>query len=100
MMMKRIAHFFVVVVVLAFGTSSSDAQYSGRVFKLGVLALGSTEDMQNRLAVLREPLRELGYEEGKNLVVESRFANSAYDQLPVLASELANLKTDVFLVAG
>jgi ABC-type uncharacterized transport system substrate-binding protein len=100
MTMKRIAHLFVVAVVLTFGASSSGAQYSGRVFKLGVLALGSAEDMQNRLAVLRGPLRDLGYEEGKNLIVESRFANSAYDQLPVLASELAHLKIDIFLVAG
>jgi ABC-type uncharacterized transport system substrate-binding protein len=100
MTMKRIAHLFIVAVVVTFGASSSGAQYSGRVFKLGVLALGSAEDMQNRLAVLRGPLRDLGYEEGKNLIVESRFANSAYDQLPVLASELAHLKIDIFLVAG
>jgi ABC-type uncharacterized transport system substrate-binding protein len=100
MTMKRIAHLFIVAVVVTFGASSSGAQYSGRVFKLGVLALGSAEDMQNRLTVLRGPLRDLGYEEGKNLIVESRFANSAYDQLPVLASELAHLKIDIFLVAG
>jgi ABC-type uncharacterized transport system substrate-binding protein len=101
MTMKRIAHLFVFAIVVAFGVSSSgDAQHSGRVFKLGVLALGSAEDMQNRLAVLREPLRELGYEEGKNLVIEPRIANSAYDQLPALASELAHLKIDIFLAAG
>jgi putative tryptophan/tyrosine transport system substrate-binding protein len=76
------------------------AQYSGRVFKLGVLALGSAKDQQNRLALLREPLRDLGYEEGKSLVVESRFANSDYEQLSVLASELARLKIDVFVAAG
>jgi ABC-type uncharacterized transport system substrate-binding protein len=100
MRMKRLARLFVFAIVLAFCASSSSAQYSGRVFKLGVLALGSAEDMQNRLAFLREPLRDLGYEEGKNLVVESRFANSDYEQLPVLASELARLKIDVFLAAG
>jgi putative ABC transport system substrate-binding protein len=98
--MKCFAHLLVFATVVAFCGSSSDAQYSGKVFRVGVLALGSAEDMQNRLAIVREPLRDLGYEEGKNLVVESRFANSAYDQLPVLASELAGLKIDVFLVAG
>jgi putative ABC transport system substrate-binding protein len=100
MTMKRLPHLFVLAIVFAFCASSSGAQYSGRVFKIGVLALGSAEDMQSRLAVLREPLSDLGYEEGKNLVVESRFANSAYDQLPVLANELARLKIDVFLAAG
>jgi ABC-type uncharacterized transport system substrate-binding protein len=55
---------------------------------------------KSRLALLRGPLRDLGYEEGKNLVIESRFANSDYEQLTVLAGELARLKIDVFLARG
>jgi ABC-type uncharacterized transport system substrate-binding protein len=98
--MKRLANTLVFAIALVLYASSSGAQQSGRVFKLGVLALGSAEDMQNRLALLREPLRDLGYEEGKNLVVESRFANSEYEQLPVLARELAGLRIDVFVAAG
>ena len=100
MTMKRLAQLLVFAIVLVFYASSPGAQYSGRVFKLGVLSLGSAEDQQNRLTLLREPLRDLGYEEGKNLVVESRFANSQYEQLPVLARELAGLKIDVFVAAG
>jgi putative ABC transport system substrate-binding protein len=100
MTMSRLAHLLVFTIVLAFCASSSGAQYSGRVFKLGVLALGSAEDQESRLALLRGPLRDLGYEEGKNLVIESRVANSDYEQLPVLASELARLKIDVFLARG
>jgi ABC-type uncharacterized transport system substrate-binding protein len=100
MTMSRLAHLFAFTIVLAFCASSSGAQYSGRVFKLGVLALGSAEDQESRLALLRKPLRDLGYEEGKNLVIESRVANSDYEQLPVLASELARLKIDVFLARG
>jgi putative tryptophan/tyrosine transport system substrate-binding protein len=98
--MRRLANILVFAIALVLCASSSGAQQSGRVFKLGVLALGSAEDQQNRLALFREPLRELGYEEGKNLVVESRFANSEYEQLPVLARELAGLKIDVFVAAG
>ena len=97
--MRRLANILVFAIALVSWASSSGAQ-SGKVFKLGVLALGSAEDQQNRLALFREPLRELGYEEGKNLVVESRFANSEYEQLPVLARELASLKIDVFVAAG
>jgi ABC-type uncharacterized transport system substrate-binding protein len=100
MTMKRLAQLLVFAIVLVFCASSSAAQYSGRVFKLGVLSLGSVEDQQNRLTLLRESLRDLGYEEGKNLVVESRFANSDYERLPVLASELARLKIDLFVAAG
>jgi ABC-type uncharacterized transport system substrate-binding protein len=98
--MRRLANVLIFGVALVLYASSSGAQQSGRMFKLGVLALGSAEDMQNRLALVREPLRNLGYEEGKNLVVESRFANSEYEQLPVLARELAGLKIDVFIAAG
>jgi putative ABC transport system substrate-binding protein len=98
--MRRLANILVFAIALVFCASPSGAQYSGRVFKLGVLALGSAEDMQNRLALVRQPLRDLGYEEGKNLVVESRFANSEYEQLPVLARELAGLRIDVFVAAG
>jgi putative tryptophan/tyrosine transport system substrate-binding protein len=100
MIVTRLAYLFVFVMLLIFCVSPSGAQYSGRVFKLGVLALGSAEDMQSRLALFREPLRDLGYEEGKNLVVKSRFANSNYERLPILASELARLKIDVFIAAG
>jgi ABC-type uncharacterized transport system substrate-binding protein len=98
--MRCLANVLIFGVALVLYASSSGAQQSGRMFKLGVLALGSAEDMQNRLALVREPLRNLGYEEGKNLVVESRFANSEYEQLPVLARELAGLKIDVFIAAG
>jgi putative tryptophan/tyrosine transport system substrate-binding protein len=96
--MKRLAHLL--AIVLVFCASSSDAQQSGKVSKVGVLALASAKAMQNRLAVVRETLRDLGYEEGRNLVIESRFADGAYHQLPVLASELARLKIDVFLTGG
>jgi ABC transporter substrate binding protein len=46
---------------------------------------------------LSRGLARLGYEEGRNLIVESRFADGVYDRLPVLAGELARLKVDVFL---
>jgi putative tryptophan/tyrosine transport system substrate-binding protein len=98
--MRRLANTLAFAIALVFYAPSSGAQQSERVFKLGVLALGSAEDMQNRLALVRAPLRDLGYDEGKNLVVESRFANSEYEQLPVLARELAGLRIDVFVAAG
>jgi hypothetical protein len=58
--MRRLANILVFATALVLCASSSVAQQSGRVFKLGVLALGSAEDQQNRLALFREPLRELG----------------------------------------
>jgi len=49
---------------------------------------------------LRAGLRELGYVEGKNLVIESRWADGNYDRLPKLASELVGLKVDLILTSG
>jgi len=86
--------------MLALCASSSEAQQSAKMFRVGILALPPANTMQQRLGVFREALRDLGYEEGRNLIVESRFADGVYDRLPVLASELARLKVDVFLATG
>jgi putative tryptophan/tyrosine transport system substrate-binding protein len=98
--MNRLANALVIAIALVLCASSSDAQQSGKVFRVGILQLPSAKTMQNRLGAFRETLRDLGYEEGRNLIIESRFADGAYDQLPVLAGELARLKVDVFLVGG
>jgi putative ABC transport system substrate-binding protein len=100
MTMKRIAIRLAFAGVLAMSASPSGAQQSGKVFRVGVLMVPPANTMQHRLGVFRETLRDLGYEEGRNLIVESRFADGAYDRLPVLASELARLKVEVFFVAG
>jgi ABC-type uncharacterized transport system substrate-binding protein len=98
MIVKRIATLLVFAGVLALSASPSVAQQSGRVFRVGVLMVPSAESMQQRLGVFHQTLRELGYD--KNLLIESRFADGAYERLPVLAGELAHLKVDVFLVGG
>jgi hypothetical protein len=94
MTMKLLPTPLFLAIALIVGMSSSDAQQPGKVFRIGVLALPPANTMQHRLGVFRETLRDLGYEEGRNLIVESRFAYGAYDRLPILASELARLKVD------
>ena len=90
----------VLAIALILGMSSSHAQQPGKVFRVGVLLFPSAESVESRLNAFREGLRDLGYKEGRNLVLESRFANGDYNQLPVLAGELARLKVDVFFVVG
>ncbi|MGA7084116.1 MAG: ABC transporter substrate-binding protein [Pseudolabrys sp.] len=54
----------------------------------------------NLLDAFREGLRELGYEEGRNIVIEYRWANGAYDYFPVLVAELIAAKVDAIVTAG
>jgi ABC-type uncharacterized transport system substrate-binding protein len=98
--MRRLANILVFAIALVLCASSSNAQQPGKVFRVGILALAPANTMQHRLGVFRETLRDLGYEEGRNLIIESRFADGVYDRLPVLAGELARLKVDVFLTPG
>jgi putative tryptophan/tyrosine transport system substrate-binding protein len=98
--MRRLANILVFAIALVLCASSSDAQQSGKAFRVGVLLFPSAQSVENRLNAFREGLRDLGYAEGRNLVLESRFANGDYNQLSVLAAELARLKVDVFFVVG
>ncbi|MEO7854728.1 MAG: ABC transporter substrate-binding protein [Rubrivivax sp.] len=74
-------------------------QPAGRVFRLGILRSGPTPSGANPavLAVFEGPLRELGYVEGRNLLVEGRYAQNDLQRLPALARELVELKVDVIL---
>ena len=53
-----------------------------------------------RTAAFRQRLRELGYVEGKNIVIEFRYAEENLDRLPALAADLVRLKVDVIVTAG
>jgi putative tryptophan/tyrosine transport system substrate-binding protein len=78
---------------------AAEAQPAGRMYRIGYLGEGMSENA----LVLEEALRELGslgYVEGRNLVVERRFAAFKYDRLPDLAAELVRLKPDVLVTGG
>jgi ABC-type uncharacterized transport system substrate-binding protein len=71
-----------------------------KVVRIGFLGPTSAASNAGRMAALRAGLRDLGYLEGKNLVIESRWAEGKFDRLPELAAELVRLKVDVILTAG
>ena len=72
----------------------AEAQQAAKVFKVGELSPGTGSE--ERLAALREA----GYVEGQNLVVERRYAEGRIERLPALAAELVGLKPDVILATG
>jgi putative ABC transport system substrate-binding protein len=78
---------------------AAEAQQTGKVYRIGLLGLSSRSDIAG-LAALRQGLRDLGYEEGKNLVIEYRWAEGRYDRLPIFADELVRLKVDVLITYG
>src|SRR5438093_7934685 len=75
---------------------AAGAQPAGWVYRVGLLGLASGSDAPV-LASLRQGLRDLGYEEGKNLVIEYRTAEGKYDRLLALAVQLVGLKIDVLV---
>ena len=78
------------------------AQPAGRIFRLGVLlqVAAPAPGLRSRADEIAARLAELGYVEGRNLVVERRFAGGAVDKLSALARELAALQLDAIVAIG
>jgi putative tryptophan/tyrosine transport system substrate-binding protein len=80
---------------------AGEAQQAGKVYRIGYLGSTSRSSYQAPLVeALRQALHRLGYVEGKNLVIDYRWAEGKYERLPDLASELVGLKVDVIVTHG
>jgi putative ABC transport system substrate-binding protein len=99
--MKRaaVSSILAAVVLLAVGVIA-EAQQPKKVFRIGVLAGGSASSDSARIEALRQGLRELGYVEGKNIVIEYEYAAGKTDRLSELAAALLRLKVEVIVTAG
>jgi putative ABC transport system substrate-binding protein len=97
MMNRKMVVGLGVTLVIGFALSAG-AQQTGKVYRIGYIssgvATGSSED------ALRQGLRELGYVEGKNVVIERRLSGGKVDSLPGFVAELASLKVDAIVVSG
>ena len=76
------------------------AQQAGKVARIGFLGATFASSWASRMEAFRSGLRDLGYVQGKNILLESRWAEEQYDRLPALAAELVRLKVDVLLTYG
>ncbi len=88
---RRLATFFLTTASLA------EAQQTGKIPRIGVLVSLSRSTAAQRVETLKNGLRELGYVEGKNLIIEYRYAEGKPDTLPALVNELIALKVDLIV---
>src|SRR5262250_232860 len=86
-------------LLLALG-SPAHAQQPKKVPRVGFFSSASASAILSRVEAFRQGLRELGYVEGKNIVVEWRYGEGNLDRLPALAAELVRLKVDVIVTGG
>jgi ABC-type uncharacterized transport system substrate-binding protein len=77
-----------------------EAQQLTKNPRIGYLSAGGRSSGTGRLETFRQGLRELGYVEGKNIIIEYRNAEGKLDRLPALAAELVRLKVDVIVTGG
>jgi putative ABC transport system substrate-binding protein len=92
--------FVALVVALAMGAAVVQAQQPAKVPRIGYLATASLSAFATRTEAFRQGLRELGYIEGKNILIEYRYANGKPDRVPALADELVRTKVDIIVTGG
>ena len=98
-MHKKITILAILFAVLAF-TQPAYAQQTGKVPRVGLIMTGMPKDHGNLLKFLRQGLKELGYVEGRNFILEPRYDMRDRRQLQKLAEELLELKVKVIVVTG
>ena len=79
---------------------AAEALHAGTVVTLGILSPASPSAFGYAFDALRQGLRDLGYVEGQNLLIEWRWADGKYERLPALAADLVRLKVDCIVTHG
>src|ERR1700751_1995139 len=91
---------FIITLGILLGSLAAQAQQTGNVYRIGFLGNSAEALEANLVGPFREGLRDLGYTEGRNILIEYRWAEGNYDRLPSLIAELIALKVDVIVTAG
>ena len=98
--MKSKFLFCVLTNVLLATVATTDAQQPAKIRRIGYLTGATPGGQSARIEAFRQGLRELGYVEGENIIIDYRYAEGRFDRLPALASELVRLKVDVIVTGG
>jgi putative ABC transport system substrate-binding protein len=88
----------VLMIAALISSGRAAVQSTGQIPRVGILFIGGRN--QPHLDAFKQGLRERGYTDGKNIVLEYRYANGLLDRLPSLASELVQLKVDVIVATA
>ena len=97
---QPVAIVFALSAILFVLCHSVEAQESTKIPRIGYLVAGYRSDILARTDAFRHSLRELGYVEGKNIIIEERYADGKIDRLSPLAAELVRLNVSVIVAAG
>jgi putative ABC transport system substrate-binding protein len=97
---KRNLFGIVICILLATFCSSVEAQQANKLPRIGYLSAVSPSAILDRTQAFRQGLHQLGYVEGKTILIEWRYAEGKIDRLPALAAELVGLKVDVIVTGG
>ena len=98
--MRLIGLAVILTLSLALAPLALEAQQPGKVPRVGVLLTGDQSRHLTHVEAFRQGLRERGYVEGKNVVIEYRFGDGKLDRLPQLAAELVGLNVDLIVTSG
>ena len=98
-MNRRSAGLALLLGPFAFGAASraAKAQQAGKVYRIGYLSAPSRASVEQALQAFLRKLRELGLVEGKNLIIEYRWADGKVERLPELAAELVRQKVELIV---
>jgi putative ABC transport system substrate-binding protein len=99
-MKKSAASSILVAVMLVAVAVVSAGQPTGKIFRIGFLDSSTASGMAVLAEAFRQELRKLGWSEGKNIIIEYRFAEQKSERVPELAADLVRLKVDLIVVAG
>jgi putative ABC transport system substrate-binding protein len=95
----QIATLILTLVLLA-TPFVSEAQQTGRIPRIGLLLLSSASSSASAIEAFRASLRDLGYVDGRTIIIEPRSAEGRAERLPELAAQLADRKVDVIVTGG
>ena len=98
--MRRIGLAVILSVSLILAPLVAEGQQTGKIYRIGMLETTSMALNAANLDAFRQGLRELGYVEGRNFMIEYRSADGRRERFPELATELVRLKVDVILTRG